>query len=251
MRLAIATIASRSRVALARATATSLRIHHRTIPFFLLLADGAHEGIGAEGEPFEAIAFEALGIEEEAEFRFRYGEMELSYAVTPFLIGYLLEAGYDGVLFLKQETLVLDRLDPLFEMLERHTVLLKPHLLEAAGGGDGLERERNVLRAGVYNGGVAGLARRAEARQVVRWWQAKTRRLCLLDVEHGLHHEQRWLDFVPSLAPGCGMVRDPGVNVGHWNLAERRIEVGGGRVTACGAAAALRRRACVPRGGAI
>lgn len=235
MRLAVATIASRSRVALARATATSFRNHHREVPFYLLLADGAHEGIGAAGEPFEVIPLEALGMADEAEFRFRYGEMELSYAATPLLIGHLLEAGLEGVLFLKQETLVLDRLDPLFEMLDRHTVLLTPHLLEPAGGGDVLERERNVLRAGVYNGGVAGLARGAEARQVVRWWQEKTRRLCLLDVEHGLHYEQRWLDFVPGMAPGCGIVRDPGINVGHWNLAERRIEVRGGRVTACGA----------------
>lgn len=235
MRIAAATIASRSRVALARATARSFRSRHPEIPFYLLLADAPHEGIGGGGEPFEIVDFGTLGIAEEARLRFRYGEMELSYAATPFLIGRLLEAGFDGVLFLKQETLVVERLDPLFEMLGRHTVLLTPHLLEPASGADGYERERNVLRAGVYNGGVVGFRGCEEARRVLEWWKEKTRRLCLLDVEHGLHYEQRWLDFVPSLAPGCGIVRDPGINVGHWNLAERRIEVHGGRVTACGA----------------
>ncbi len=97
------------------------------------------------------------------------------------------------------------------------------------------ERARNVLRAGVFNGGVVGFAKGEEARRVLEWWKQKTRRLCLLDVDHGLHYEQRWLDFVPSFAPRCGIVRDPGVNVGHWNLPERRIAVRDGRVTACGA----------------
>lgn len=234
MRLAAVTIASRRKVALARATARSFREHHPDILFWMLLADGDHEGIGGEAEPFQLVRLGELGIREEARFRFRYGEMELSYAATPFVIAHALRSGFDAVLFLKQETLVLERLDPLFEMLERHSVILTPHLLEPAAGPGALERERNVLRAGVFNGGVVGFSRCEESFRVLEWWQQKTWRLCLLDVEHGLHYEQRWLDFVPSLAPRCGIVRDPGVNVGHWNLPERRIEVREGRVTACG-----------------
>lgn len=234
MRVAAATIVSRSRVALARATARSFREQHPEIPFYCLLADGEHEEIRAGREPFAMISFGALGIPEEAGFRFGYGEMELSYAATPFLIAHLLEAGFEGVLFLKQETMVLERLDDLLEMLRRHSVLLTPHFLAPPEGEGEFERARNVLRAGVFNGGVLGFAECAEARRVLRWWKQKTLRLCLLDVDHGLHYEQRWLDFVPSFAPRCGIVRDPGVNVGHWNLPERRIEVRGGRVTACG-----------------
>jgi hypothetical protein len=235
MRVAAATIASRSRVALARATARSFGEHHAEIPVKMLLADGEHERTGAGAEPFETVRFEALAMEEEARFRFQYSEMELSYAATPFLVEHLLEAGFDAVVFLKQETLVLDRLDPVLEMLERHSVVLTPHLLEPATGGGALERERNVLRAGVFNGGVIGFAACKETDLVLEWWKQRVRRMCLLDPDAGLHYEQRWLDFVPSLAPGCGIVRDPGVNVGHWNLPERRIEVRGGRVTACGA----------------
>jgi len=234
MRVAAATIASRSRVALARATARSFRAQHAEIPFYCLLADGEHEEIRAEREPFEMIRLDALEVPEAAGFRFRYGEMELSYAATPFLIAHLLDLGFEGVLFLKQETMVLERLDGLLEMLRRHSVLLTPHFLAPPGGEGAFERARNVLRAGVFNGGVLGFAQCGEARRVLEWWKRKTQRLCLLDVEHGLHYEQRWLDFVPSFAPGCGIVRDPGVNVGHWNLPERRIEVRDGRVTACG-----------------
>ncbi len=235
MRTAAATIVSRSRFSLGRATARSFREHHAGVPFFLLLADEPHERIRAGAEPFTMLTLDALRIPEPCRFRFRYGEMQLSYAATPFLIAHLLGEGFEGVLFLKQETMVLDRLDPLFEMLRRHSVLLTPHLLDPPEGGGAFERERNVLRAGVYNGGVIGFSRCEEAVRVLEWWKARTWRWCLLDVEQGLHYEQRWLDFVPSLAPRCGIVRDPGVNVGHWNLPERRIALDGGLVTACGA----------------
>ncbi len=234
MRVAAATIVSRSRVALARATARSFRGQHPEVPFYCLLADGEHEEIRADREPFEMVRFDALAAPDDECFRFRYGEMELSYAATPFLVAHLLESGFEGVLFLKQETMVLDRVDGLLEMLRRHSVLLTPHLLSPPEGEGEFERARNVLRAGVFNGGVLGFAQCEEARRVLEWWKQKTWRLCLLDVDHGLHYEQRWLDFVPSIAPRCGIVRDPGVNVGHWNLPERRIEAREGRVTACG-----------------
>jgi len=207
MKWAAVTIASRRRAALARATARSFREHHPGVPFRMLLADGAHEGIGGTAEPFSLLLLPELGIPGEAQFRFRYPEMELSYAATPFLIAHALRCGFDGVLFLKQETMVLDRLDPLLAMLERHSVLLTPHLLVPAGGPGALERERNVLRAGVFNGGVLGFSRCEESFRVLEWWQQKTQRLCLLDVEHGLHYEQRWLDSCPvwrGSAASCG-----------------------------------------------
>ncbi len=225
---AACSIASRSRIALVRATAHSFRERHPDLPFYVLLADEPHEGVPDASEPFQVVLFEALEIPDSAAFRFRYRELELSYACTPYLIRHLLERGLDRVLFLKQETLVLDRLDPLFEMLLRHSVILTPHLLEPATGADAVAREISVLRAGVFNGGVIGFSRCEEAFAVLEWWQRRVESDCVLQVDHGLHYEQRWLDLVPSLAPGCGIVRDPGVNIGHWNLHERRIrELGG------------------------
>jgi hypothetical protein len=113
--------------------------------------------------------------------------------------------------------------------------LLTPHFLEPPRGARALEWELNVLRAGIFNGGFLAFSNRAEARQVLAWWKRKTRRGCFRAVEEGVHFEQRWLDFVPSLAPQCHILRDPGMNVGHWNLPERRIRVRDGRVTADGA----------------
>lgn len=234
MKIAAATIASSRRMALARATARSFARHHPNVPFYVLQADAPHEAIDAQNEPFLLIPYDAVPRAAAAGLHLRYGEPELSYALTPFLAGRLLEAGFDAVLFLKQETLVLASLQPLFDQLERHAVLLTPHLLEPPSQADGARREWNVLRAGIFNGGVVGFRRSEEAAALLEWWSGRCAAACVLDVEQGMHYEQRWLDFFPSLAPGLGIVRDPGINVGHWNLAERRIRVLNGTVTACG-----------------
>ncbi|GIU75541.1 MAG: hypothetical protein KatS3mg004_2628 [Bryobacteraceae bacterium] len=234
MRIAAATIISNRRIALARATARSLEQHHPDLPFFTLQADGPHPAIDPAREPFRLVPLSSLGLAREAALRFRYTDAELSFACTPHFICHLLEQGFDAVLFLKQETMVVGRLDPLLDRLAHHPVLLTPHLLAPPLGPGARRREWNVLRAGVFNGGVLGFSRCPEAQGVLTWWRERTEQHCVLDVDDGLHFEQRWLDFIPSLAPGCLIVRDPGINVGHWNLPERRIEVRGGLITACG-----------------
>lgn len=234
-RFIAATIASKRYLPLARVTAASFREHHPEIPFCVLLTDEAQGCFDPAREPFRVLPLEELAIAEPLRFRFQYAELELSYACTPYLIEHLLREGYDGVVFLKQETLVLDSLAPVWEMLPRHSVLLTPHFLEPPGGSRAVTWALNVLRAGVFNGGFLAFSRQEEARRVLAWWQRKTRRECFVRPDDGLHFEQRWLDFVPVLAPGCHILRDPGMNVGHWNLPERRIRVREGRVTADGA----------------
>lgn len=231
---AAATIASRRYLALARVTAESFRRHNEGVPFFTLLADTGEEGHEGKREPFETVFPDDLALEDMAGFRFQYNELEFSYALTPHLLEHVLERGFDGVVFLKQETLVLGSLAPEFAKLDRHSVLLTPHLLEPPGGEGALETELNVLRAGVFNGGFVAFNATAEAHCVLEWWKKKTKRGCFREVEEGVHFEQRWLDFVPSLAIGHHVLRDPGMNVGHWNLAERRIRVQDGLVTAMG-----------------
>jgi hypothetical protein len=49
-----------------------------------------------------------------------------------------------------------------------------------------------------------------------------------------MHFEQRWLDLVPAFFEDVHVVRDPGFNVGHWNLPERRVASSGESFTVDG-----------------
>ena len=226
--IAAATIVAKPYLSHARVLARSFREHHPEIPFVTLLADEAEGLVDPASEPYELIGIDELGLADAAGYRFRYEQQPLSYALTPHLVAHLLDAGFDRVVFIKQESRVLDRLDPVLAALETASVVLTPHLLAPATA----ERELTILQSGVFNGGIFGVRDTPDGRAFLRWWSERVRYHCLHDVARGMHFEQRWLDLVPGRFGGVHLLRDPTVNVGHWNLGERRVRIRDGRVLA-------------------
>jgi hypothetical protein len=223
---AAATIVAKPYLSHARVLARSFREHHPEIPFFVLLADEVEDRFDPANESYELIALDELGLDEDAGLRFRYEQQPLSYAMTPHLVDHLLDRGFDRVLFIKQESLVLDRLEPLLAALETASVVLTPHLLAPAAAA----HELTILLSGVFNGGILGVGATPAGRAFLRWWKDRVRYHCTHDVAAGLHYEQRWLDLAPGRFAGVHVLRDPTVNVGHWNLGERRVRIRDGRV---------------------
>lgn len=217
-------------MALGRALARSFVEHHPEVPFVLLLADRLDGSPDSRGEPFGLLEMDALRIRDQERLCFRYPQEALSYACTPLLLLHLLDRGFDRVLFFKQESLVLHRVDDALERLGRCSVLLTPHLVVPPGGPDAADRERSILLSGVHNVGFVGLSESAEARRMLSWWAERTASHCLHATADGMHFEQRWLDLAPSYFEGVELLRDPAYNVAHWNLRERRIEVRDGAV---------------------
>lgn len=226
-RPAAATIVAKSWLAHARVLADSFRRRHPDLPFFVLVADEVEGRFDPAAERFEWVGLDELAVPHPERFRFRHAQQALSYASTPFLIAHLLDRGFDRVLFLKQETLVVGDLGPLFDRLADRPILLTPHLLAPLSGAGAVAREVNILLSGVYNVGLLGVAESPVARRFLAWWGERTAAGCRQAVAEGLHYEQRWLDLVPGWFPEAEVVRDPGANVGHWNLPERRVEIFG------------------------
>ena len=100
-----------------------------------------------------------------------------------------------------------------------------PHLLAPLSGEDGVERELNILRSGVYNGGFVGVSARPSARAFLRWWQERVHEHCRHDVAHGVYFDQRWLDLAVVFFKDVSIFRDASYNVAHWNLPERAVRV--------------------------
>lgn len=217
-------------IASARILGRSLRETNPLLPFKALATEALDERLDEASEPFEQVGMESLEIPRLRNLRFRYGPVSLSYALTPFLLRHLLEGGAGAVLFLKQESLVVGDLTPLFERLRFSSILLTPHLVAPLSGLDASRREREVMLAGTYNCGVLGVAGTSAARRFLDWWCDRLELGCRHDVAAGMHFEQRWLDLVPAFFDGVEIVRDPGANVGHWCLPERRFEVAGAEV---------------------
>ena len=232
--VAVGTVVAKRYLSLARVLAESFHLQHPGIPFFVLLSDEVDGYFDPGSEPFRMLRLRDLAIPNLARFRFRYSQQELMYATTPYLLMHLLDRGYSGAAFLKQESLVVGRLSPVLDLLRRHAIVLTPHLLDALEGSSAAARECNILQSGVYNVGFLGVGGTPTARAFLGWWMERLYEHCHHDVPHGMHFEQRWLDLVPAYFPDVHVVRDPGFNVAHWNLPERKVTVSGDRVTVDG-----------------
>jgi len=230
-RYAVATIGARARLPMARVIATSLQRWNPGVPCVVLLADEPGDEEDVAGEPFELLVAAHLGIPGFERLAFGCEREELSYALTPHLLRHLLRREeLDAVVFLKQESLVVGDLAPIAEPLAGAAVVLTPHLLTPLGGEDGAERERRITVAGIFNGGVVGVADRGAGPRFLDWWADRIGYDCVFDPEAGLHYEQRWLDHAPALFDDVHVLRDPVANVGHWNMLERRVEIAGDAV---------------------
>jgi hypothetical protein len=222
--IAVGTIAAKRSLPYARVLARSFLDHHPGIPFFVLLADEVDGRFEPGKEPFELLLLEDVSIPNLPRFRFGHGEQELSYASTPYLLEALLERGFSGALFFKQESLVVGDQGPVLDGLRAHSILLTPHLLDPLSGPDRAARELNILQSGVFNAGLVGVRDTPSGRDFLRWWQDRVYAHCRHAVADGLHYEQRWLDLAPAFFEDVCVLRDPGANVGHWNLPDRAAE---------------------------
>lgn len=221
------TIVSKAFLPLARVLAVSFREHHPGIPFFVLLADEVDGYFEPEREPFEILSLDDLPIPRLERFRFQHPQQPLSYASTPFFLHHLLDLGFSSAIFFKQESLVTGDQGPAFERLEEHSIVITPHLLAPLEGSGAAEREMNILQSGVFNIGMIGVTDSPQARRFLAWWEDRTYAHCRIDVAGGMHYEQRWVDLVPSYFDDAHILRDPGANVGHWNLPEREVLIRG------------------------
>jgi hypothetical protein len=222
---AACTIVAKSLLAYARVLAASFLDHHPDLPFFVLIADEIDGCFDPRAEAFQSIELTDLAIPRAHTLTFRYSQQPLSYASTPFLLAHLLDRGFARVLFVKQESLILGTLDDVIEALARHPIAMTPHVLSPLDGPDRVARELNILQSGVFNVGLLGVSESVTARRFLAWWQDRVFAHCLHAVADGMHYEQRWLDLVPAYFEGAHVVRDPAINIGHWNLPERSVDV--------------------------
>ena len=221
-RVAVATIAPGSYLPFARVLGESLRRHHPELPFFVLVPERRRSQ--AEGvEHGSVLALDDLEIPDLPRFQFGYTPHQVAVAVKPYLLSRMLRSGFDSVLFLDSDTLVLGDLAPLLERVARHAVVVTPHLLAPLVGEDRVERELVILRSGTYNLGAVGVS--AAAGDMLAWWQQRLFRHCRCALEEGLHYDQRWFDLVPAMFADVHILRDPGCNVGHWDLPERGLDL--------------------------
>ena len=192
------------------------------------------DGSVATGDAFRVLPLSDLPIPEMDRFIFQYTLLEISTAIKPFVVERLLaHYGYDQVIYFDPDIRIYRSLDEMMRLLEAHPVLLTPHLTEPMND-DKRPSERDIMVSGVHNLGYLGLRRTPAAEQLLKWWQGKLLRECVVDFERGLFVDQKWMDLAPLLCEDVYVNRDPSWNVAYWNLHGRRVEKTGAGYTVNG-----------------
>lgn len=172
----------------------------------------------------EIIDIADLDIPELGTFIYQYSILELNTAIKPYVVELLMNRGYKKVIYFDPDILVCSTLDPMLGLLDEHNVLLTPHLTDLLDDGR-WPTELSILQAGSYNLGYIALRTCDETRKLVKWWQAKLYKECVVDLPRNLFVDQKWMDLVPSMFSGVYINRDTSWNIAYWNLGQRSLEL--------------------------
>jgi glycosyltransferase involved in cell wall biosynthesis len=224
MKAAVCTIIAKNYLAHARVLMESVRLWNPDLLRIVILVDRIDGYFDPLKEPFDIVLSEELDIPKARWFHFKYPVLELSTAVKPYALGLLLDRyELDKIIYLDPDIKVYASLQPLLDTMDRHSMVLTPHLTDPLD--DGFHpSELDILRCGTYNLGFIALSSAPETNRFLEWWRKKLYDLCVIDLPRGIFVDQRWMDLAPSLFPGVGIIREPGYNVAYWNLNSRHIE---------------------------
>jgi hypothetical protein len=199
----------------------------------LLVDDGDADAAVGPGTDIELAMLGDLGLDPSDIERMRtiYDVMELSTAVKPSLLQYLLRDD-DVACYIDPDIYVYRSFDDVVEPSAREVgIVLTPHVLHPIPRDGCAPTERDVMQSGIMNLGFIAVGRRAAG--FLDWWQERLLIDAVSDVEVNLFTDQRWIDWVPALFDH-EVCRDPGMNIAWWNIHERILERTADGVTANG-----------------
>ncbi len=187
------------------------------------------EAVEAYAKGYELVSL--YGIREHFEFAeledmlCRYNIVELNTAFKPFVFDYLIARGYEKIVYLDPDIIVLSAIDEIDEYLTNHNIVLTPHILtELPLDSKGLS-EQDILKTGIYNLGFIAISNSEESRKFILWWKMRLFNFCYINFEGGMFVDQKWIDFVPIYFENVKILKNKKYNVAYWNLHEREIKL--------------------------
>lgn len=223
---AIFTIASKNYIAYARTLLQSVSVQHPEADRYLLLVDEPTALLDLSLEDYSVVLVKDIGIQSFDEMAFQYDILEFNTAVKPFFMKWLLEKGYNKVVYFDPDIMLFNKIDMILDILNSYSIVLTPHITRPVANDDKcLPGERAYLVAGTYNLGFIAVSKTAETVDFLEWWSERCSYECFSEVENGFFVDQKWINLVPGLYGSVKIVRDIGCNMAYWNLHERYLNV--------------------------
>lgn len=161
---------------------------------------------------------------------FQYTPLELTCCLKGRVAAELFRLSEEQLLYLDADTRIFDKVEHcLAPLRQTGGVLLTPHLRRPLPHDGCYPNNVDLLRSGVFNGGVLGFVQNsglgASVSEFMEWWNHCNQRDCIVDPHQGLFVDQKWLDQAPAYFGSVQISRNRGLNVGYWNLHERQVDL--------------------------
>ncbi len=228
------TVVARNYLAQARVLARSFVAHHHNSTMFVLVIDDVNVVLDDTDEPFTIVRPGHLNLPEFLRMATMYDVTELSTAVKPAFLRYLLARTGNPVVYLDPDIEVFDRLDEVETLAAGHGLVLTPHLIEPLPTDKEQPADIDILVSGAYNLGFIAVAPRDDVVALLDWWHERLAVDCIIDHATGYFVDQRWMDLAPGFVSDLHILRDPGYNVAYWNLSSRNVVRDGSAYTVNG-----------------
>lgn len=212
----------------ARVLANSVKLFHPNWEFILVNAEPLPDHFDLDQEPFDRILPpDQWGIPDLNGWIFKHRVVEICTAIKGKMAYDLLQLpNTEKVIYLDPDIAVFNSLEPLVTLLDKHSILLTPHLLTPEKHRIAImDNEISTLQHGVYNLGFLALAKRGEGPDFAAWWRDRLLEFCYDDIPNGLFTDQKWIDLAPAFFEDLHILRDPGYNVASWNLSSRVLSM--------------------------
>ena len=180
--------------------------------------------------PVDIVEAHELAIPEFEKMISQYDVFELNCALKAFFADHAIKKyGADKLIFLDSDMLVFDSLAYIENELDKHSILITPHILSPFPFDGKRPFEREMLKNGIYNAGFFALKNDAEGQKFLDWWKARMVDQCYVNLKEGMFVDQKWLNLVPVFFPSTKWLDHPGCNMAYWNLHERKLSKNGER----------------------
>ena len=224
------TICAKNYIGLAQVLEKALKKYNPNVEFYIFVADEitAKDSLNDLTENI-LITRDVVGFSDEKwnQMSFKYDLTEFCTAIKPSCFKYIFDNFEpNNCVYLDPDILVFNNFNSVFKSLEKHSIILTPHITTIEVDYTGDLPESGLLYTGLFNLGFLALKNDESAFKMLNWWEKRLEDRCFQNKMESLFTDQKWMDFLPSLFPTQLLISfDLGLNMAPWNFYEREIVV--------------------------
>lgn len=197
----------------------SIKEHQPDADFFIGLIDITERIPLNFKTAYTIVSVDELNISGFETMAAKYNFGELLADCKPFFTAHALSMA-DKVVYMDCTSVLCNSADFIDYDLNNYNIVLVPQLLHAGVHPD----EKQTLNTGIFHSGFMGFKKSSETTRFLEWWGNNTTNKGHTNLCIGLNTDQLWLEHVPNFYDKVLIQKHNGLNVGVWNLPERKID---------------------------